>query len=211
MRWTLVLLSLAACARGRSDEPVVDGAVTDAPNQGGDARPIDAPSSGTCAQAFTGTLATWSFAGQAGNQTSTPATSQATGVTAGPVTRAAALTANPGANSINSTNWPLTATRDATKYYAFTIAPPAGCTLSITGVNIDALSSGTGPASAQISTSADNYVAASSVSTSTAGLVAATVTDASAMVEVRVFGYAATAAGGTMRIQGALSVDGQLE
>jgi hypothetical protein len=138
MRRTAVLLALVipvACARGRSDEPVVDGAVADAPAQG-DARPIDAPpSSGTCAQAFTGTLATWSFAGQAGNQASTPATSQATGVTAGPVTRAAALTAVGGLDSINSNNWPLTATRDATKYYTFTLAPPAGCTLSITGVN----------------------------------------------------------------------------
>ncbi|MDQ3336857.1 MAG: hypothetical protein M4D80_16955 [Myxococcota bacterium] len=214
MRRTVLLIALvAACARGRSDEPVVDGATADGPEGSSvDAPRVDAPTStGTCAQAFTGTLATWSFAGQAGNQASTPATSQAMGITAGAVTRSAALTANAGTNSINASNWPLTATRDATKYYAFTIAPPAGCTLSITGVNIDVSSSGTGPASAQIATSADNYVAASTVSTTTAGLVAATVTDASAMVEVRVYGYAATAAGGTMRIQTSLSVAGQLK
>ena len=211
MRWTLALLALAACARGRSDEPLVDGSVTDAPPTG-DARPIDAPTqSGTCAQAFTGSLASWSFAGQAGTQASTPATTMATGVTAGPVTRAAALTAVAGTSSINSSNWPLTAARDATKYYAFTLTPPAGCTLSITGINIDTLSSGTGPTSAQLSTSADSYAATTAVTTSTSGLVAASVMNATGMLEIRIYGYAATGTGGTMRLQTTLSVDGQLK
>lgn len=54
-RRLVVLLALTACARGRSDEPVVDGSATGAPV--GDARPIDASTtSGTCTQAFTGTL-----------------------------------------------------------------------------------------------------------------------------------------------------------
>jgi hypothetical protein len=212
MRWTLALLTLAACARGRSDEPLVDGSVADAPmTTGSEMRPSDATPSGTCAQAFTGTLATWTFAGAAGTQASTPVATMANGITAGPVTRAAALTAVAGANSINSSNWPVAATRDLTKYYAFTVSPPAGCTLSISGITVDARSSGTGPVSAQISTSTDSYAATTSASTTAAGLVAMAVMDAPAMVEVRVYGYAASATGGTMRLQTTLSVDGQLK
>jgi hypothetical protein len=206
--------SLVACARGRSEEPVIDGATADAGDQPMvDAAPMmrDSPTSnGTCAMAFTGTLATWSFTGETGTQAMTAAATKANGVTAGAVTRAATLTAVSGAGSINSSNWPLTATRDATKFYAFTLTPPAGCELAITAAAIDARASGTGPASAQLATSADSYTAAATVSTSAAGNVAFTAT-ANGMIELRVFGFAATATGGTFRLQNTLSITGELK
>ena len=212
-RHVVLLLALAACARGRSDEPVVDGSTTDSATTlpGIDAS-IDAPKqSGTCSQAFTGTLASYSFAGEAGTQASTAVSTKAAGITAGNVTRAAALTPVMASNSINSSNWPLTAARDATKYYSFTIAPPAGCTLSLTTAMIDASSSSTGPASGQLATSADNYTAAQTISTTAQVTVTVGVTDATGMIEVRIYGYAATATGGTLRLRGTLSIDGQLK
>jgi hypothetical protein len=213
-RVVVTTLLLAACARGRSDEPVVDGATADAAEQAMvDAPPMmhDAPpTSATCATLVTGTLATWSFTGEAGTQAMTTVATKANGITAGAVTRAATLTAVGGAGSINSSNWPLTATRDATKYYAFTLTPPAGCELAITGATIDARSSGTGPASAQIANSTDTYAAAATVSTAAAGTVAFTAM-ANGMIELRVYGYAATATGGTFRLQNTLSITGELK
>ena len=213
LRCLAVLAALTACARGRSDEPAVDASTKDSATQlpSIDAA-IDAPKpSGTCTQAFTGTLASYSFAGEPGTQASTVVSTKAAGITAGNVTRAAALTATAGTNSINSSNWPLTAARDITKYYAFTIAPPAGCTLTLTTANIDALSSGTGPVSGQLATSADNYTATQAISTTAAVMVNVGVMDATGMIEVRIYGYAATGTGGTLRLKGTLSIDGQLK
>ena len=211
VRRLAVVLAVVGCARGRTEEPAVDAANADSsPMRDGPA--IDSVTGGgSCTAAFTGTLATWSFAGETGNQASTAVTTKAAGITAGAVTRAAGLTAVTGTGSINASNWPLTAQRDPTKYYAFTITPPAGCTLSITGASIDAKSSGTGPASGAVSTSVDNYATTTAVSTFAPGTVALTVTNAPGMVEVRVYGFAATAAGGTLRLQNALSIDGQLK
>lgn len=209
-RTILVTLALTACASGRMDEPAVDGGPTDAPKPDA-AAPVDAPaSSGGCTMAFTGTLATWSFAGETGNQTQTAVSTKANGVTAGAVTRAAGLTAVSGSGSINASGWPTSAQRDLTKYYTLTIAPPAGCTLALTGAALDARSSGTGPASAALATSVDSYAGAMTVSTTAAGGVAFTAM-ANGMLEVRVYGFAATAAGGTLRLQNTLSLTGSLQ
>jgi hypothetical protein len=214
VRTVVTAVLLTACARGRSEELAIDGATADAAEQQMvDAAPTmhdSPPASGTCVMAFTGTLATWSFTTEAGTQAMTAVATKANGITAGAVTRAATLTAVAGAGSINSSNWPLTATRDATKHYAFTLTPPAGCELAITGAMIDARASGTGPASAQIANNTDGYTAAATVSTTTAGTVAFTAM-ASGMIELRVYGYAATAAGGTFRLQNTLSITGELK
>jgi len=211
VRRLVVVLVVVGCASGRNEEPASDAAIADSsPTSDAAATGMDSTTS-ACTAAFTGTLATWSFAGEAGNQASTAVATKATGITAGAVTRAAGLTAVTGSGSINASNWPVTAQRDLAKYYAFTIAPPAGCTLSITGASIDAKSSGTGPASGAVSTSVDTYAATTTVSTTAPGAVALTVTNAPGMVEVRVYGFAATAAGGTLRLQDSLSIDGQLK
>ena len=133
----------------------------------------------------------------------------ATGITAGAVQRAAALTAVSGANSINSSSWPTAAQADATKYYALTIAPPSGCMLSLTALAIDAKASGTGPAAAAVATSLDAFAQLVTISTSAASTPAVTATHGGP-IELRVYGYSASAAAGTLRLQGTLSVQGSL-
>src|SRR6267142_4684 len=170
---------------------------------------VDA-TSGACAMAFSGVLATWSFASQPGSQTSTPASNTALGVMAGSVHRSAALTAVSGASSINSSNWATTGMPDATKYYTFTVTPPGGCGMDLTSLAIDAKSSSTGPAMGNVATSEDSYGQAAAVATSAASTPALAVSGATGMVEIRVSGFAATGTAGTMRVQNTLSISGSL-
>lgn len=219
MRCLLFLLLASACASAREiqadvgDDTGGDDAGTkmDASMQGTADAPkqVDAPPANPCA--FSGVMVTYSFASAAGNQASTAASTTATGVTAAPITRAATLTAVSGAGSINSSNWATSATLDPTKYYTFSITPPSGCALTLTSAAVDAKSSGTGPASAAIATSADNYATTAAVSTSAASTPALTVSGATSAVEIRVYGYGATATGGTMRLQSTLTINGSLQ
>jgi len=183
-------------------DAAVQGAA-DAPKQ------ADAPPADPCA--FSGVMVTYAFAGAAGNQASTAASSTATGVTASPVTRAATLTAVSGANSINSSNWPTAATIDPTKYYSFSITPPSGCALTLTSAAVDAKASGTGPASAAIATSVDSYATTAAVSTAAASTPTLSVSGATSAVEIRIYGYGATATGGTLRLQTTLTISGSLQ
>jgi hypothetical protein len=160
--------------------------------------------------AFSGVLATYAFAGETGSQTQTVATTMATGVTAGPLKRAATLTATSGANSINSTNWPTAAQVDLTKFYTFTISPPSSCGMTISTIAIDVKSSGTGPATGALATSSDNFATFKTVSTGAPSTVTASVTS-SGMLEVRVYGYGASSTGGTMRVQSTLTINGSLQ
>lgn len=206
----LVLVLLVGCARGTSEPaPAADAKDTDGPGQQPDGMNPEGMMSGTCTMTFTGTLARWDFAGETGSQAQTVVTTKATGITAGPITRATGLTPTAGANSINTSSWPLSATLDPAKYYTLTIAPPAGCMLALTSATIDALASGTGPASGAVATSVDAYAMTKPVSTTTAGAVAITAMS-STMIELRVYGWAATAGGGTLRLKTALVLDGEL-
>ena len=80
----LLLMVLAACAtagnsqhQGAADAPSGNGdgarSTSDAPQQHVDGGGIDSPA-GSCASAFTGALASWSFTGESGSQASSPAT-----------------------------------------------------------------------------------------------------------------------------------------
>jgi hypothetical protein len=136
------------------------------------------------------------------------AASTATGVTASELTRAAGLTATAGAGSINSSNWP-TGALDATKYYAFTVTPPSGCSVKLSGLAIDIKSSASGPASGALATSADAFVATTTVGTSAPSTPTMTTTS-STTLEIHVYGSAATSTSGTMRIQNTLTVSGSI-
>jgi hypothetical protein len=184
----------------QTDASLIDASLIDAP---------DGPS-GACAMPFTGVLATWSFTGATGSQTSTPASSTAPGVVAGAISRASSLTASSGSGSINSSNWATSATLDTSKYYTFTVAPPSGCAMDLSSLAIDAKSSSTGPTKAAVATDADSYATQATVSTSAASTPALSVNGASGMVEVRVFGYSASSASGTMRVQNTLTISGAL-
>lgn len=220
LRRTLLLILFVGCATARQEshgeqdgnidasvEPTADANRT----MPSDAAGADSGASGTCANAFTGVLATYSFTGATGNQAQTPATSTATGIVATAITRAPTLTAVSGQTSINSSNWSIAAQLDTAKYYTFSISSPAGCTLSLTSAAIDAKASGTGPAMASVATSSDSYGAVAALSTTGPSSPALAVMDASGAVEIRIYGYAATSTGGTFRIQNTLTVSGSVK
>ena len=160
--------------------------------------------------AFTGALATWSLGSEPGSQPSSASTSSATGVTAGSLSRAPGLTAAAGTGSINASGWPTSSSVDPTKYFTLSVTPPSGCTLAVTALSIDAKASGTGPASGAVATSDDSFAASSPMMTSTPDTVSLSVAHASGMIELRIYGFAATAATGTMRVQNDLIVNGSL-
>ena len=168
------------------------------------------PSSGNCTMPFSGVLATWSLAGETGSQTSTNAASSAPGVTAAPITRAPALIAAAGSGSINSTNWPLGSALDPMSYYTVSLTPPAGCALVLSAASIDVKSSGTGPAMAAVGTSSDGFAQTQALAT-TAPSTPTLSASASGNLELRIFGYGATAVSGTMRIQNDFTVSGKLQ
>jgi hypothetical protein len=207
-----LVAGLASCATA---EPSIanDGnnAINDAQRlTGTDGRTAtgDGPIGSGCT--FSGVLATWDFTSQTGSEASVVSASAATGVTAGPVTRATALTSSSGAGSINSTNWPTGGAIDATKYYAFTISPPSGCALKITTIDLDAKASASGPATGMIATSSDSFVMTTSASTAAPSTPALNVSS-SASLEVRVFGYSASSTGGTFRVENTLTVNGTIQ
>ena len=81
----------------------------------------------------------------------------------------------------------------------------------MTSVAIDAKSSGTGPSTAEIATSADQFAQNATISTSSPTTVPIAMSAVSGTLEVRVFGFGATGASGTMRVQGSLTVTGTIE
>lgn len=157
--------------------------------------------------AFTGTLATFDFSTESGSETTVAAKTTATGITTTAFKRSAGLTANTGAGSINSSNWPTGTAADPTKYYAFTITAPSGCGIAISGLAIDAKASTTGPANASVGTDGDNFASLVTISTAAPSTPALTA-QSHGTLEVRIFGYGAAGASGTFRIQNTLTVTG---
>jgi hypothetical protein len=178
----------------------------------GDTGTTTTDSSSTCPQhGFSGALVTFDLTGQTGSEASVAATSSATGITGGALTRAAALSAVSGADSINSSGWSTAAMADKTLYYAFSVTPSSGCTVRVASLAIQTTASGTGPAHFDVGTSVDNYTA---LSTAYAGTSVDTVTlsaSAAGIVTVHVFGYGATGSAGTMRIENTMTLTGSIE
>jgi hypothetical protein len=160
---------------------------------------------------FSGVLASWNFAGQPGNQAATPVTSTAPGIVATDVTRAAGLTAVSGSSSMNSSNWPSAAQPDPTKFYTLTITPPAGCTIDVTSIALDAKASGTGPSAAAVATGMDNFAQSITVSTATPSTPSLAISAAPGAVEIRIYGFGASSTAGTLRVQTTLAITGALK
>ncbi|HEY2367742.1 MAG TPA: hypothetical protein VGH87_15200 [Polyangiaceae bacterium] len=180
-------------------------------NQNDDAQPPPPQDSGTnTACTFSGTLVTYDFTGEPGNQTSTKATSSATNVTAGAISRATSLTASSGVDSINSSNWTTASKLDTTRYYTFTLTPQSSCTLDVTKLSITTKTSSTGPVNGSIATSDDGFAATTSFTPNTTATASLSVNGATGAVEVRVYGFGASGVGGTMRVDTTLTVSGAL-
>ncbi len=172
---------------------------------------VDSGGNNNGCNAFQGALATFDFTGEPGNQTSTAATSAAAGVTAGAISRASALTAISGTDSINSSTWATGAKVDTTKYYTFKLTPQAPCTLDVSSLSITTKASATGPANAAVATSEDSFATTTSFSPNVTATPSLSVSGATGDVEIRVYGFGASASGGTMRVDSTLTVTGSLQ
>jgi hypothetical protein len=182
---------------------------TQQPTQTDDAGPpvtFDASTSGCTGT--TGTLVTYDFTGQPGNQASTGASATMAGLTAASMTRASTITATAGTNSINGSNWAKSGI-DTTRYFTFTLTP-GSCALDITSLSIDTKSSTTGPVSGAIATSEDSFATTTAFTPGTAAKVSLSVSGATKPVEVRIYGYSASGSTGTFRIENTLSAAGSL-
>ncbi|AKU95520.1 hypothetical protein AKJ09_02184 [Labilithrix luteola] len=176
----------------------------------GDAGKTDAGAPGTCV--FTGALVTFDLTTIVGTATELAPSATAAGVTATSLTRSG-VTAASSNGAMNASNWPVGAAA-SNKYFAFSVTPPATCKMTVTSLAIDLKASTTGPTDAAVGTSVDGYAALQNVTVTTTGGSAnvplAGVADVSNTVEVRVFGFNASAAAGTLRIQKTLSLSGSL-
>ncbi|HEX7604208.1 MAG TPA: hypothetical protein VF316_21465 [Polyangiaceae bacterium] len=196
-----------------SSYPVADSGAPDPGNADPDAGSsvtADSGSSSACASPFTGTLVTFDFTGDPGNQASTAPKTTVAGITAASLTRSGSLTAVTGASSINASNWSTAAKPDATRYYAFTLTPDPNCALDLTSLSIDSTSSSTGPAKGAVATSDDQFATTAAFTAGAPTKVTLSVSQATKAVEVRVYGFNASGASGTMRLQTTLSLSGAL-
>jgi hypothetical protein len=130
------------------------------------------------------------------------------GVTTLPLTRSSAVMASAGADSINATNWPTTPQRDQNSYFTLSLTAPVGCKLALSSISLDLLSSSTGPVTAGLATSQDGFTHETPLSTSAPAMVSLSATGQT--IELRIFGYAAFASSGTMRVQHQLSIMGTM-
>src|SRR5258708_3603162 len=81
-------------------------------------------------------------------------------------------------------------------------------TLDIAQRAIDSKSSGTGPVNGTVATSADNFAATSSLGMNSVAMVVVNAKGSKQPVEVRLYGYGASATGGTFRIENTFTVTG---
>lgn len=206
-----LVVALTGCATATQSIGDAPRATSDGPSgtTDGPAATHDAPA-GSCATPTSGMIAAWSFIGEPGTQTMTAASAMAAGITADPVSRSAGLAGLAGMNSINASNWPAAPALDVTKYFTFAVTPPGGCVLDLTSLAIDTKTSTSGPSSAVVATSADGFGQTAAVPLNTPGTTSLLVTGAAGMVEVRVFGYAASSTAGSLRIQNTLTLNGTL-
>jgi hypothetical protein len=109
---------------------------------------------------------------------------------------------------MSSSNWPTTAHLDPSTYYTLTVTPPDGCLLDLTTMDVNAETSQTGPTSAEILTSADNFLFPTQVFTAMPTSATLQVSDAGSAVELRIFGFFAATGSGTLALDGSLDVRG---
>ena len=169
-----------------------------------------APPSGSCATPFSGALATWTLTGAPGSQASTPAGSTAPGVTATDLSRAPGLSTASGADSINASNWPTGSSPDPSKYYTLTVTPAAGCALDLSSLSVSLKTSSTGPGQAAAATSADSFAQLAQLAMSGPSAPSLSVSDQTGAIEVRISGFAASGAAGTMRLLDTVTLTGSL-
>jgi hypothetical protein len=156
-----------------------------------------------------GNYATVGLSGMSAPATVSPS-NVATNVTFSALSRGAGLSAAATSDAFNSSSWPLTYIAGNTDYYEFTIAPTFGYKFSASELRVGLQRSSSGPDKAELRSSLDSYgsTIGSLLSVGT-GLATFTINLSSvsglqnrtSLVTFRIYGYGASAAGGTLRIQ----------
>jgi hypothetical protein len=194
------------------DDAGIDAGVDAGIDAGVDAG-MDSGIVGSCAaHGFSGTLVTYAFAGELGSEGSVAAASSSPGVAGGALSRSSGITPQSGADSINSYGWAQTSSADGTKNYTLTLTPASGCTVTVSSLSIATSASMTGPAKADVATSADGFsphqAAFTPGGTATPSLAGVS---GSGPIELRIYGFAATSTTGTLRISGTFTVSGSIQ
>lgn len=159
----------------------------------------------------------WEMSPQSGSQVASNSTFSATGVGIGVLSRGAGVTATTQSGAINSTGWfssssaTISDAITADRYYQFTV--PVSATATISAVKLILRSSNTGPNTAQLRSSANNYATSLGTTTVTTNNALITLTFPSPLtvststLTFRLYGYGSAAnsgstagSGGTFRI-----------
>jgi hypothetical protein len=107
------------------------------------------------------TLVEWNLTAQLGDEAFFAPTYSAANVSGANLTRGAGLTANAGANSMNSFGW----NNQTTDYYQFGLTVDPGYMVNISQLSIGTRSSATGPGTMGLYVSTDNFVNTSLLTT----------------------------------------------
>lgn len=163
------------------------------------------------------TLLGWDFSGNNGNETTASATTTATGVEtslpSGIISRGADLSAAGNADRFNAQSWSTDATVDlvGADYMVFSIVPDAGFSLNLTSIAFNWERSGTGPDEIVFTSSLDGHSAIigsafTGLGTTNNGLSlalpAVTFSNLTSTITFRIYGYSATATGGSGGFEG---------
>ena len=155
-------------------------------------------------------LAKWDFTGAPGNQTAQPASANAPGITASPVTRGSGIAATAAGGSISANEWTTANEVDSDDYFEFGIGIDAATTTTLASISFAERRSGTGIRNFVLRSSLDGFssdtVTARSVPDDTDTRdqtlllppVFSNLNDAT--ITFRLYGYSAEGSGGTWRL-----------
>lgn len=155
----------------------------------------------------------YTFPGSAGNEATLPADAAPVGTTPSPISRGPGLSPASAAGAFSSLSYTAGGTLDqalaAGDYFEIALAPEAGYAFSLTSLQFSTQRSATGPQRGELRSSLDGFQSAigSPIAHPTAlapvgpfDLSSAAFQSLSAPVTFRLYGYAASSASGTLRI-----------
>lgn len=149
----------------------------------------------------------YTFTGSTGDQAGEPVDANPVGAMFSDITRGPGIDAVVGANSMNSDGWTTGAAVDLNDYYEFTIAPDPGFAMALTNLRFTYGRSASGPTQLEIRSSLDGFAAAfagvdnlNDTANHRTGFGLFGFTDLQSAISFRIYGFAAGAAAGTLRL-----------
>ncbi len=154
-------------------------------------------------------LVTYSFTGSSGSEVSLAPDAQPANASASSMTRGSGLTTSAAVDTFSSSSWTTFASIDVNDYYAFSLTPDAGSSLTLTQLVLDERRSGTGIRNWSVRSSLDSYgadIATFAVPdndltrTGQAINLSALFANLTSVLDFRIYGYGAEGSAGTWRI-----------